>query len=190
MSSLNLTESPFPLGDTEDEIRRDPKLCRTCWNLYAGSATTAVPLPGIAMHEHSGFTNAAKAAKEGNVDKAPTWASSGRIDYASWQIQVYLPDIPESRASGCVSCLLLTEVLNKLTNGTLDFHDPELWLEIIFCKGNAMRVKLVRGDPPDDFDMFSDGQGGDWDVIESYELYTLPGESGKPYVDLILIHDD
>ena len=188
MSSLNLTKPPFPLGDTEDEIRRDPKLCRTCWNLYAGSATTAVPLPGISMHEHSGFTNAAKATKEGHVDKAPTWASSGRIDYASWQIQVYLPDIPESRASGCVSCLLLTEVLNKLTNGTVNFQDPELWLEIIFCKGNAMRVKLVRGDPPDDFDMFSDGQGGDWDVIEGYELYTLPGESGKPYVDLILIH--
>ncbi|RSL65987.1 hypothetical protein CEP53_003525 [Fusarium sp. AF-6] len=175
MSSLNLTEPPFPLGDTEDEIRRDPKLCRTCWNLYAGSATTAVPLPGISMHEHSGFTNAAKATKEGHVDKAPTWASSGRIDYASWQIQVYLPDIPGSVASGCASCLLLTEVLNKLTNGTVDFQDPERWLEIIFCKGNAMRVKLVKGDPPDDFDMFSDGQGGDWDVIEAYELYTLPG---------------
>lgn len=141
------------------------------------------------MHEHSGFTNAARATKEGHVDEAPTWASSGRIDYASWQIQVYLPDIPGSVASGCVSCLLLTEALNKLTNGTLDFQDPELWLDIVFCKGNAMRVKLVRGDPPDDdFDMFSDGRGGNWDVIEAYELYTLPGESSLFYVYVIPIN--
>ncbi|KAM0429640.1 hypothetical protein ACHAPT_006245 [Fusarium lateritium] len=178
MASLNLTEPPFPLGNTEDEIRRDPKLCRTCWNLYGGSATTAVPLPGISMHEHSGFTNAARAAKEGHADKAPIWASSGRIDYASWEINIYLLDIPASVSSGCASCLLLTEALTKLTNGTLDFEDPELWLDIVFCKGNAMRVKLVRGDPPDEFDMFSSGQGSDWDLIQAYELYTLPEIGG------------
>ncbi|KAM0558288.1 hypothetical protein ACHAPJ_004982 [Fusarium lateritium] len=175
MASLNLQRLPYPPGDTEDDIRRDPKLCRTCWNLYGGSASTAVPLAGIAMHENSGSINADRAAKAGNLDEAPAWAGRGRIDYASWQISVYAPDIPGSVAGGCASCLLLQEVLTKLTQGTLDCNDPELWLDIIFCKGNALRMNTIRGSPPEDFDMFSVGGGAEGDVIESYEIYNLPG---------------
>ncbi|KAF9772597.1 hypothetical protein IL306_009687 [Fusarium sp. DS 682] len=186
MASLNLKRPPYPTGDTEDDIRKDPTLCRTCWNLYGGSTATAVPLAGIAMHENSGSINAAKAAKAGDLDEAPAWAGRGRIDYASWQISVYLPDVPGTVARGCPSCFLLQELLMKLTQGAVDCNDPELWLDIVFCKGNALRMKLIRGSPPDDFDMFSSGGGStDGDVIESYEIYTLPVQQIKePYIAL------
>ncbi|KAM5356542.1 hypothetical protein ACJ41O_003188 [Fusarium nematophilum] len=177
MASLHLSESPLPQGDTEDEIRRDPKLCRTCWNLYGGSATTAVPLPGIAMHEHSGSINAARAAKRGDIGEPSSWAGPGRVDYASWEIEVYLPDVADSVASGCVTCLMLKEVLTKLTKGTLDFKDPALWLVIVFCNGNVARAKLIRGEPPeeDDFEFLTPNSGLEWDLVAVYELYTLPG---------------
>ncbi|KAM5517208.1 het domain-containing protein [Fusarium oxysporum f. sp. phaseoli] len=176
MASLNLKRTPYPTGDTEDDIRKDPILCRTCWNLYGGSTATAVPLAGIAMHENSGSINANRAATAGNLDEAPAWAGRGRIDYASWQISVYLPDIPGTVARGCPSCFLLQEILTKLTKGALDCNDPELWLDIVFCKGNVLRMKLIRGSPPDDFDMFSSGGGStDGDLLESFEIYTMPG---------------
>lgn len=127
------------------------------------------------MHENSGSINADRAAKLGNMDPAPTWAGPGRSDYTSWQINVYVLDMSDSVAAGCASCILLKEALAKLTQGKLDFSDPELWLEIIFCKGNVLRVNLVRGDPPDDFDIFSSGFSENWNIIEAYELYTLPG---------------
>ncbi|KAF4451150.1 hypothetical protein F53441_5849 [Fusarium austroafricanum] len=176
MASLNLKEPPYPTGETEDNIRLDPKLCRICWNLYPGSACTAIPLAGIAMHENSGSINAARAAKAGNLEEAPAWTGSGRIDYTSWQISLYLPDIPGS-AGDCATCLLLQEVLTKLTKGTVDLNDPELWLDLIFCKGNVLRMALIRGSPPDEeFDMFSSGGGNAEGVmIEAYEIYTLPG---------------
>ncbi|KAM0354255.1 hypothetical protein ACHAPU_001299 [Fusarium lateritium] len=175
MVSLNLTRQPYPVGNTEEEIRKDPTLCRICWNLYGGSASTAVPLAGISMHEHSGFSNAARVAEAGNLEAASAWAGRGRIDYASWEISIYLPDIPGSVLGGCASCLLLQEVLTKVTQGALKFNDAELWLEAVFCKRNVLRVKLIRGSPPDDFDMFSSGGGStDGELLESYEIYTLP----------------
>ncbi|KAF4983467.1 hypothetical protein FZEAL_1196 [Fusarium zealandicum] len=176
MPSLHLKEPPYPLGDTETEIRKDPKICRTCWNLYGGSASTAVPLPGIAMHENSGSINAQRAAKLGDIGEPSSWAGRGRADYASWEINVYLSEVPASAALGCVSCLLLKEALSKLTKGTLDFGDSELWLVIVFCKGNAMRVNVVRGNPPDDdFDIFGSSNEIEKETLEAYELYTLPG---------------
>lgn len=177
MTSLNLKNPPYPTGDTDDEIRKDRKLCRVCWNLYPGSASSALPLAGIAMHENSGSINSVRAAEAGNLEAAPTWAGHGRIDYASWGIRIYLPDIPGSAVGGCVSCWLLQEMLTKLNRGNLDCSDPELWLEIVFCKGNVMRLNLIRGSPPeDDFDMFSSGgDSSEGDIVESYEIYTLPG---------------
>jgi hypothetical protein len=135
------------------------------------------------MHENSGSINAARAAQTGNLEKAPTWGGQGRIDYASWQISIYLPDIPGSASGGCPSCLLLQQILTKLTKGTLNCNDPELWLEIVFCKGNVLRIKLIRGSAPDDdaFDMFSSGGGNtDGVLLESYEIYTLPGKIMDP----------
>lgn len=176
MASLNLQEMPYPLGNTEDDIKKDPKLCRTCWNLYGGSVYTAVGLAYVAMHEHSGSINAAKAAKAGNLDNAPAWAGISRIDYASWQIGVYVLDIPRSIAGGCPSCLLLQQALAKLTNGTFDCSNSKLWLDIIICKGNVLRVNLIRGSSPDKSDMLSFGVGAVGDFIESYEIYTLPGK--------------
>ncbi|GKU18943.1 unnamed protein product [Fusarium langsethiae] len=168
---------PYPTGDTEEEIRSDPKLCRVCWNLYPGSACSALPLAGISMHEHSGSINSIRAAEAGNLEAAPTWAGPGRIDFASWEIKVYLPDVPGSAAEGCASCSLLQEMLTNLNKGSLDCSDPELWIEIVFCKGNALRLNLIRGSPPeDDFDMFSSGgDSSEGDLLERYEIYTLPG---------------
>jgi hypothetical protein len=177
MASINLRNPPFPTGDTDDEIRNDPKLCRVCWNLYPGSAASALPLAGISMHENSGTINSTKAAKAGTLEEAPNWAGHGRIDYASWEIKVYVPDIPGSVMGGCASCSLLQEMLTKLNKGNLDCSDPELWLEIVFCKGNALRVRLIRGSPPEEeFDMFSSGgDNSEGDLIGNYEIYTLPG---------------
>ncbi|KAF4467991.1 TOL [Fusarium albosuccineum] len=179
MASLHLCEPPYPLGDTENDIRKDPKLCRTCWNLYGGSANTAIPLAGIAMHEHTGPRNAARAAQRGdNVDQASAWAGPGRIDYASWEINVILSEVPDAIKGGCVSCLLLYEALTKLTKGALDLGDPELWLIINFCKGDVMTLKLLRGGLPVYFDMFSDSAASDTtdrELVEVYYLYTLPG---------------
>ncbi|KAH7198515.1 heterokaryon incompatibility protein-domain-containing protein [Fusarium flagelliforme] len=177
MASLDLKSPPYPMGDTDDGIRKDPKLCRVCWNLYPGSASSALPLAGIAMHENAGTRNSLKAAKAGNLEKAPTWAGQGRIDYTSWEIKVYLPDVPGSAMEGCVSCSLLQDILTKLNKGKLDCSDPELWLEMVFCKGNVLRARLVRGSPPeDDFDMFSSGgDSSEGVLLETYEIYTLPG---------------
>jgi hypothetical protein len=68
-------------------------------------------------------------------------------------------------------------MLTKLNKGNLDCSDPELWLEIVFCKGNALRARLIRGSPPEEeFDMFSSGgDNSEGDLIGNYEIYTLPG---------------
>jgi hypothetical protein len=39
-------------------------------------------------------------------------------------------------------------------------------------------MNLIRGSPPDDFDMFSSGGGStDGDLLESFEIYTMPGKT-------------
>src|SRR5688500_13904888 len=107
MASLDLKSPPYPIGETDDEIRMDPKLCRVCWNLYPGSASSALALAGIAMHDNAGTRNSLRAAEAGNLEKALTWAGQGSIDYTSWEITVYLPAVLGSAMEGFVYCSLL-----------------------------------------------------------------------------------
>ncbi|CAM1507525.1 Fc.00g071660.m01.CDS01 [Cosmosporella sp. VM-42] len=178
MASLYLTESPFPAGDTAYEIRTHPKMCHTCLNLYPGSTYSAVPRKGVWMHDTSSAGNAKRASELGDIGEAPAWAGKYRIDFASWEVEAYLTEIRDSAKGGCVSCLLLQEVLTKASGGEVDFDDGALLLHLVFCKGNIMRVNIFRGEEveEDDDDFISPWETEDvseW--VAGFELYTLPG---------------
>ncbi|KAL6407071.1 hypothetical protein AUP68_09897 [Ilyonectria robusta] len=175
--AFDLKDSPFPLGDTHEQIRQNPKTCSTCLNLYPGSAYSAVPRQGIWFHEGSA-ANAKRAAEHEDIGEAPAWAGKYRIDFASWEVQAYLTDIRDSAVRGCVSCLLLQEAVTKLSKGNLKFDDPALLLNVVFCKGNVLDIYVSRGNPAEeqDGDFFSPWETEDvQEFVAAYQLYTLPG---------------
>lgn len=176
--AFNLKDSPFPLGNTDEQIRQNPKTCSTCLNLYPGSAYSAVPRQGIWFHEGSS-ANAKRAAEHEDMGEAPAWAGKYRIDFASWEVQAYLTDIRDSAVRGCVSCLLLQEAVTKLSKGNLKFDDPALLLNVVFCRGNVLNIYVSRGNPIEeqDGDFFSPWETEDvQEFVAAYQLYTLPGK--------------
>ncbi|KAF7558234.1 hypothetical protein G7Z17_g193 [Cylindrodendrum hubeiense] len=181
--AFDLKESPFPLGDADEQIRKNPKTCHICLNLYPGSAYSAVPRQGVWFHEASSAVNAKHAAEHEDIGEAPAWAGKYRTDFASWEVQAYLTDIRDSAAQGCVSCLLLQEAVTKLSNGNLKLDDAGLLLNVVFCKGNVMRIQVSRGNPveEEDGDFFSPWETEDvLEFVTGYELYTLPVVRGGP----------
>lgn len=189
---INLTKSPIPLGDDEEDIRRDPIMCYTCWNLYAGSTNTACFSPLIMMNSHSGTRNAARVAKIKDIGPGPKWAGgpNARVDYTSWEISVTLADLPSSAASGCDTCQLLYLAVKALSEDSTDFSDRLLRLEVVICHENVLRLDLKRDNAEIDADhaVFDTDIFGGSDIpdegmtsyhVASWELYTLPGMS-KP----------
>lgn len=187
---INLTKSPIPLGDDEEDIRRDPTICYTCWNLYAGSMNTASFSPVVVMNSDSGSLNAARAAKIMDIGPAPAWAGGplARVDYASWEISVTLADVPGSAASGCDSCRLLHLAIKALSKDSVDFNNRLLRLEVVICHGNVLRLNLKRDtvEIEADYAIFDTDIFGGSDMpdegatsyhVASWELYTLPGIS-------------
>lgn len=181
MTKFHLKEAPIPDGETIREIRRDPRLCHTCFNLYGGSANTTVGMGRIWMHEAVGIANAARMALAEGIDTSeyPAWATNARADYTSWLVEADVKDILDSAKQGCTSCLLLREVLAKLCPQDLTLDDPALRLGIIFCKGSAVRLALDRLDEPEFIPDFYSPAMGPFKRIGEYELYGLPGKINK-----------
>lgn len=98
----------------------------------------------------------------------------------SWEIQIRLADLKDSSSAGCITCLLLKEVLTKVPNGHFDWDDPALYIEVIFCDKTVLRFSIVR-----DWDHYEEYA---WDFglprrdlyrerdIEEYQVYTLPSK--------------
>lgn len=133
------------------------------------------------MHEVTGKANAKRAAQNEDIGEPPTWAGPHRIDFTSWEVEARLVEIRDAAAQGCVTCVLLKEAMIKATAGKADFDDGTLSLALILCRGNALRVRLLRGEEPEDDDdedgFFSPFEEPSWtEFIGSYELYTLPGK--------------
>lgn len=178
---MKLKKSPIPLGDDEKDIRSDPILCYTCWNLYAGSTNTASFSPVVLMNSNVGPRNAARAAACKDIGPGPKWAGGpyARVDYASWQVSVALAEIPGSAKSGCDSCRLLYMVIHKLGDGCIDFNDPLFRIEVIICKDNVLRLYLKKDNIAIDvdYDIFGNNTSTEevsTKHIASWELYTLP----------------
>lgn len=191
--SINLTKSPIPLGDDEEEIRRHPTMCYTCWNLYAGSANTASFSPVIIMNSYSGTLNADRAAKIKDIGSGPKWAGGplARVDYTSWEFSVTLTEVPSSAALGCASCQLLYLAVEALSGGSVDFKDRLLRLDVVICHDNVMRLNLQRDtvEIESGYSLFDAGifganvpdEGVSSEHLASWELYTLPGMFEPPF---------
>lgn len=184
MTGLHLKESPVPDGETINDVKHDPRFCRSCYNLSGASANTTVPIGRIWLHDDSGRKNVARA---GDSSEAPAWAAMNRADYAPWRIETELTDIAESAAGGCKTCLLLMEALKKLNPGGADFEDPELRLGVTFCKGNAMKLELDRVEEPEWIPDFWSPSMGPFEPLGEYDLYILPGTRRILFLRPILI---
>ncbi|KAH6887451.1 heterokaryon incompatibility protein-domain-containing protein [Thelonectria olida] len=172
MVALQLQESPIPDGEEINDIKKDPRFCRTCYNLHAGSANVTVSIGRIWVHDASGRENVARAKDN---SKAPAWAQQARADYTPWRVEAELTDIAQSAAAGCTTCLLLKELLTKLNPAEADFNDPSLRLGFTFCKGNVLRLELDRVEEDDWIPDFWSPAMGEFERLGDYEVYALPG---------------
>lgn len=183
MTPLNLDFLPFPLGEASEDVRRDPILCTTCFNIHPSSARTAILSPQIRMHERSNWDGAIRAAQlvDGikETDRHVLEATLPKL--VSWNVEINVVDMSRS-SSGCATCFLLKEALTKIYNGVVKLDDSSLFLDVVFCEKTALRIRVKQEPEPED-------EGGEillpWEHrtlepvagLETFELYTLPGES-------------
>jgi hypothetical protein len=187
-----LNQAAYPSDiDNWNSISKDPSFCPVCCNLFAGSALHIIPRPDIYMHETTGLRNAmaakAKMHQEGHdadeIDRVPEWAGKYRADYASWQFLASSTDMKARAEKGCSSCWILLNGVERLS----DESPPELKIEygqdfeaeIIFCKGNVLRVQVYRMEEvamADSMLGFMDAKGRSGPAIMLCEFYTLPGK--------------
>lgn len=113
----------------------------------------------------------------------PEWAGKYRADYASWQVLASSTDMEAQAEKGCSSCWILLNGIRRLN----DESPPELKLkcgldfeaEIVFCKGNVLRVQVYRMEEvvmADSMFGFMDARGRTERAIMFCEFYTLPGK--------------
>lgn len=184
---LVLREDPVPSGDTESEIRKNPKVCSTCWNLHPGSALWPAGLGIVSMHTESGAHNANRLAKTRDIGRPPAWAGEiSRLDYTSFTFYAKLTDVHASALS-CDTCRILVVAVTKLSEGKADWEDPLMQLDIVFCKDTVLWISLQRDNNQGEVDfseVFSDLQQYDepWttELIATWDLYLLFGKFVNP----------
>jgi hypothetical protein len=129
----------------------------------------------------------AKMHQEGHdadeIDHVPEWAGKYRADYTSWQLLASSTDMKARAEKGCSSCWILLNGVERLS----DESPPELKIEhgqdfeaeIIFCKGNVLRVQVYpieEAAMADSMLGFMDARGRTEPAIMLCEFYTLPGK--------------
>lgn len=124
-------------------------------------------------------------------------ANAGDIDvellrkgeYTAFAVQVDSGELKQAAASGCSSCSLLEAVIVKFSGDVFPFDD-NLVVNLVFCRGAALRLTVYRAEKEDDNGSDFDGRSfssivsiGGLDLkdlgegLEWIELYTLPGQS-------------
>lgn len=184
MTPLNLDSLPFPLGKTDEDARRDPVLCTTCFNIHPTSARTAVLGPQIRMHERSNWDGAIRAAQliDGvkETDRVVLEATIPKL--VSWNVEINVVDMAKS-SSGCATCFLLKEALAKVYNGVVNLDDSSLFLDVVFCEKIALRIGVKREPEDEEGEILLPWEHRTLEPVaglETFELYTLPGESSVP----------
>ncbi|KAH8736879.1 heterokaryon incompatibility protein-domain-containing protein [Ilyonectria robusta] len=179
MTPLNLDSLPFPLGKTDEDARRDPILCTTCFNIHPSSARTAVLSPQIRMHERSNWDGAIRAAQliDGvkETDRLVLEATLPKL--VSWNVEINVVDMSRS-SSGCATCYLLKEALRKVYNGVLNLDDSSLFLDVVFCEKIALRIGVKREPEDEESEILLLWEHRTLEPVaglETFELYTLPG---------------
>lgn len=182
MSTFHLKESPLPLGEHYQEIRKHPKTCYVCYNLHSESAYSVYPKQRLRMNQNFLAESANKAARREGLGDYFSYEGANRIKYLSWAFEAYLVEIRDSASEGCITCLLLMEALIKLTTGDIDFDDASLFILVVFFRSTVLRIRLVRGDEleEDEFDFVPWEESTVKEILGHYELYTLPGKSQFP----------
>jgi hypothetical protein len=187
MECLQLTQWPIPQGETEDEVRKSPVFCDSCWNLYPPAANTAAFTPNVHTISGNRQEEAVRRALGESYDHAAYERSL--IEHTPFNFDLRLVDLRDAILKGCNSCLMLKTMVSKLSKAPINHDDNQLRLSITMCKGDALRISFRRETGPEadqallfGFDHESDG-GEDYtsEHIASWELYTLPGRFSLTY---------
>ncbi|KAK7417441.1 hypothetical protein QQX98_004561 [Neonectria punicea] len=180
---LNLTELPHVVTDTQDAARqylRDiggHKFCYSCFGLYPVVLSHMAPLGGVSMNDFGDNTLERLSPFEETLGSRDwfTWQS---IYFKTYQIQKPLPEIDATATAGCVTCMLIRDLIIRLTNNAVAFDDPLLFVELVLCRGHALTLVITRGTEEEeegDVLFFSTGPKETQWVLGPYQIYTLPG---------------
>ncbi|KAI1366483.1 heterokaryon incompatibility protein-domain-containing protein [Xylaria arbuscula] len=190
---LNLKGPPFPRGLTLKDIRSNPRVCNTCYNLSPGTAAAFFPSDTLATRDLDMMEENISAAESlGIMESKPTWITGcTRTDYIAYEARAPLSDIIQGVHRDCPSCILLEAAITNLYSDALCLKNPkDLMVYIFFCLGRVVRVDIYD-EPPiqendSDDDMFPVGYiiGADYalgvragkELLGPIELYTLPGQ--------------
>lgn len=182
IARVKLHGPPFPQGHTEKEIRKDPLRCHICCNLFPGSACSLFPRKDIFVSEYSGIINARASAalNQEREERVPQWAGTSRLDWSAWQFSARLIDVAQEAQKGCTSCFILRAGIEGLADDAVSFEDADLEMDIVFCRGNVMRLwvnRMSQASEDDDnlFGALITEASKPEEQLIACEFYTLPG---------------
>ncbi|MBE3046662.1 hypothetical protein IMZ48_29855 [Candidatus Bathyarchaeota archaeon] len=192
---INLKAHTAP-QTSERMIAGDKIFCNSCANLNPASARSLLFERGVYVadnHTRGGAkrdTEDTVEAGEAVHDGPSLGPDEKEIDFASHQVDTYLEDIRIS-ARRCETCRMIESVLTRLGKGAVSFSDPNQAASIIFRRGAAVWIDVVRvagaeEDSDSDDGYFFPSSGGRRELgdvvenIDSFELYSLPGRFTSP----------
>ncbi|CAH0027148.1 unnamed protein product [Clonostachys rhizophaga] len=173
---FDLETLPFPIDVSALTATSDPAFCSTCANLHTVSAFAMVPCTAVMMNLSRSVKKVDKARQLLSGIESQSISSTEKL--VSWELQISLADLKNSSAAGCITCLLLREVLTNVPNGHIDWDDPALYIVVIFCDKTVLRISVAR-----DRDHYETDTWGfdmsykllhDEPDMDDYQVYTLP----------------
>ncbi|CAG9990928.1 unnamed protein product [Clonostachys byssicola] len=173
---FDLKTLPYPADASDLTAASDPAFCYTCVNLHpvSASAMSASTVVVMDMQDTTKKVDRARQLLSGFESQSISPTETLR----AWELQIRLADLKDSCLAGCITCLLLKEVLIKVPNGHFDWDDPALYIAVIFCDKTVLRISVARD--RDHYEEYS------WDFgmphrmlhnephMEEYQVYTLP----------------
>lgn len=175
---FDLETLPFPADASVLRARSDPVFCPTCANLHTVSAFAMVPCTAVTINLSRSVEKVDRARQLLSGIESQFISSTEKL--VSWELQISLADLKNSAAAGCITCLLLKEVLTNVPNGYLNWDDPALYIVVIFCDKTVLRISVVRDRYPYETDTWEFGMAykilyNEPDMDE-YQVYTLPSK--------------
>ncbi|KAK7422748.1 hypothetical protein QQZ08_009372 [Neonectria magnoliae] len=178
---LNLSELPYVVTDTQDAARQylrgisGHRFCYSCFGLYPVVLSHVAPLGGISVNDFGDNTLERLSPFEATLGSRD-WFTWQFIYFKTYQIQKPLPEIDATATTGCVTCMLIKDLIIRLTNNAVAFDDPLLFVELVLCRGHALTLAITRGTEEDeegDVLFFSTGPKETERVFGPYHIYTL-----------------
>ncbi|CAH0058109.1 unnamed protein product [Clonostachys solani] len=173
---FDLETLPFPADVSVLKATSDPAFCPTCANLNTVSAFAMVPCTTIMMNLASSIRKVDRARRLLSGIESQSISATEKL--VSWELQISLADLKNSSAAGCITCLLLKEVVTNVPNGHFDWDDPALYIVVVFCEKTVLRISVARDRDHYATDTWDFGMSYklliDEPDMEDYQVYTLP----------------